>query len=136
MLNASSFIIVLVLQVIRGLATGKFDDSFASVKKSMTQQLFVGLLLGSALAGGGFLRVYLTNGDLVNATAISVSLLTIVMTSVLLGTGLPFVLSRLGVDPANAGTSIQVVMDVSGVGITCVTCDFIFRTLQLSLVNA
>lgn len=27
--------------------------------------------------------------------------------SVLAGTGLPFVLARMGVDPANAGTSIQ-----------------------------
>lgn len=29
------------------------------------------------------------------------------MSSVLLGTGLPFLLARGGVDPANAGTSIQ-----------------------------
>ena len=121
------------LQVIRGLATGKLDDSFASIRSSMAKQAFVGLLLGSALSAGGFLRVYLTNGDMVNASAISISLMTIVMTSVLLGSGLPFALSRLGVDPANAGTSIQVVMDVLGVGITCVTCDYVFRHLSLSL---
>ncbi len=49
----------------------------------------------------------------------------IVMTSVMLGTGLPFVLAKAGVDPANAGTSIQVVMDILGVAITCATCQAI-----------
>ena len=34
-------------------------------------------------------------------------------------------LSALGVDPANAGTSIQVIMDILGVTITCVTCNFV-----------
>ena len=59
-------------------------------------------------AGGGFVRVYLTNGSLINSSAISISLFAIVMTSVLTGTALPFGLAKLGVDPANAGTSIQV----------------------------
>ena len=120
--------------MIRGLATGKIDDSGASVRRALAQQAWVGMLLGSALAAGGFLRVYITNGDLTNAVAISLSLVTIVMTSVVLGSGLPFALSKLGVDPANAGTSIQVVMDVSGVGITCMTCDFIFKHLSDSLL--
>ncbi len=54
------------------------------------------------------MRVYLTNGSLLNSTAISLSLFCIVMTSVLIGSALPFVLAKMGVDPANAGTSIQV----------------------------
>ena len=54
------------------------------------------------------MRVYLTNGSLVNSSAISLSLFAIVMTSVLTGTALPFGLAKMGVDPANAGTSIQV----------------------------
>lgn len=88
----------------------------------MVDQCAVGAVLGTGLSVAGFARVYITNGDLTNALAISLSLLSIVMTSVLLGTGLPFLLARLGVDPANAGTSIQVVMDILGVAITCVTC--------------
>lgn len=80
------------------------------------------LLLGGGLSVAGFLRVYITNGSLLNAAAISLSLLSIVVSSVLLGSGLPFALARAGIDPANAGTSIQVVMDVLGVAITCVTC--------------
>ena len=72
----------------------------------MTEQLEVALLLGGGLSAAGFVRVYLTNGSLLNAFAISVSLLAIVTASVLLGTGLPFALARGGVDPAHAGTSI------------------------------
>jgi len=68
----------------------------------------VGLLLGTGLSAGGWLRVYITNGNPTNATAIALSLFAIVLSSTTLGTALPFTLARLGVDPANAGTSIQV----------------------------
>ena len=33
---------------------------------------------------------------------------------------------RQGQDPANAGTTIQVFMDVMGVVITCVVCSWVF----------
>lgn len=66
------------------------------------------MLLGAGLSAAGFARVYITNGSLLNAFAISSALLSIVFASVLLGTGLPFLLARAGVDPAHAGTSIQV----------------------------
>jgi Mg/Co/Ni transporter MgtE len=121
------------VQIIRGLATGKIQSTPRAIRRSLMQQALVGVLLGTVLSVGGFVRVYITNGDLVNATAICVSLFSIVMTSVLLGSTLPFALSKLGVDPANAGTSIQVVMDVLGVGITCLTCDLMFRQLVPSL---
>lgn len=78
------------------------------LQATMTEQLEVAMLLGGGLSAAGFVRVYVTNGSLLNAFAISVSLLAIVFASVLLGTGLPFVLARGGVDPAHAGTSIQV----------------------------
>lgn len=58
-------------------------------------QVSVGFLLGTGLSAGGFLRVYATNGSTLNAAAIALSLWLIVMTSVLLGTALPFVLTRV-----------------------------------------
>jgi hypothetical protein len=58
-------------------------------------QVWVGLLLGTGLSAGGWLRVYATNGSVVNASAIALSLWLIVMTSVLLGTALPFALTRV-----------------------------------------
>ena len=54
------------------------------------------------------MRVYLTSSDPLAAVAISCSLFMIVMTSVIAGSLLPFGFARAGVDPANAGTSIQV----------------------------
>lgn len=48
-------------------------------------------------------QVYVTNGGLLNSLAISASLFLIVMSSVLIGTLLPFGLQRVGIDPANAG---------------------------------
>ncbi|KAG1677995.1 hypothetical protein FOA52_000790 [Chlamydomonas sp. UWO 241] len=100
------------IKVIRALATGSIDVSWKSFSSMMADQATVALLLGGALSVGGYVRVYATNGDTTNAAAISLSLLMIVMSSVVLGTGLPFALARMGIDPANAGTSIQVVMAI------------------------
>eukprot|EP00873_Tetraselmis_striata_P009988 jgi/Tetstr1/430252/TSEL_020080.t1 len=121
------------IKVIRGLATGSIKANGASLRKVMAQQVAVGAMLGGGLAAGGWLRVYLTNGDALNASAISFSLLCIVFSSVVLGTSLPFGLAKLGVDPANAGTTIQVLMDILGVVITCVTCHFVLDQLASSL---
>lgn len=59
-------------------------------------------------AVGGFVRVYMTHGNFQDSVAIATSLLLIVLASVLLGTVLPFALVRAGIDPAHAGSSIQV----------------------------
>ena len=58
----------------------------------------------------GFARVYITEGSLLDSVAISASLFCIVMSSVLTGTALPFGLAMMGIDPANAGTSVQVLL--------------------------
>lgn len=57
---------------------------------------------------GGLARVYITHGVFRDAAAIAASLFLIVLASILLGTALPFALSRVGVDPAHAGSSVQV----------------------------
>ena len=75
------------IKVIRGLATGAMKPTGPGVRRALAQQLAVGLLLGAGLAAGGWVRVYLTNGDALNATAISISLFLIVLTSVVAGTG-------------------------------------------------
>ncbi len=52
--------------------------------------------------------MFVTHGNLRDSVAIAASLLLIVLASVLLGTALPFALVRAGIDPAHAGSSIQV----------------------------
>lgn len=121
------------IKVIRGLATGSMTTSADSIRKVLRQQASVGLLLGTLLAAAGWIRVFVTNGDATNATAISLSLFLIVLASVLAGAALPFGLARAGIDPANAGTSIQVLMDVAGVCITCITCHFVLDVYAQSV---
>lgn len=75
------------IKIIRGLATGSLKPTAAGIRRAMQQQLAVGLMLGLGLAAGGWVRVYITNGDPLNATAISISLFLIVLCSVLAGTG-------------------------------------------------
>jgi Mg/Co/Ni transporter MgtE len=62
----------------------------------------------------------------VGAFGIALSLFCIVTLSTVAGTAMPFALAATGQDPANAGTTIQVFMDVMGVVITCVVCSAVF----------
>ena len=123
------------LTVLVSQATGTIKTTWPSVRKTLTQQAYIGVLLGGGLSGscghllllhmvmpvkqeladicvfnavGGFIRVFITDGSFVNSCAISLSLFMIVMASVLTGTMLPFGLAKAGIDPANAGTSVQV----------------------------
>ena len=41
---------------------------------------------------------------------------------VVIGSLLPLALHRLRLDPAHAGATIQVIMDLAGVCITCTVC--------------
>lgn len=91
------------IKVIRALATGQVKPTWNSFVKTISEQAKVALLLGSGLSIGGYVRVYMTNGDSDNALAISLSLFLIVVTSIILGTALPFALARQRIDPANAG---------------------------------
>jgi cation transporter-like permease len=119
------------IHVIRGLATGEMENTSECLRKTLAEQFQVGLLLATALSTAGFARVLLTSpegtNDLVGPFAISTALFAIVTVSTCIGTVLPFLLMRFKQDPANAGTSVQVIMDVSGVVITCTVGSFIFE---------
>lgn len=118
------------IAVIRGLATGTIRDaSAASMKPVLARQAAVGGLLAAGLAAAGYVRVLASTGSPADASAISLSLAAIVFSSVIVGAGLPFGLARVGVDPANAGTSVQVVMDIMGCAITCACCQLMLVQL-------
>merc|ERR1712039_324500 len=51
--------------------------------------------------------------------AVTASLMVIVVTSAVLGTSLPLSFALIGLDVAHAGPTIQVIMDIGGVVITC-----------------
>lgn len=110
------------IHVIRGLATGSLAATGPDFGRTLAHQAGVGAVLAAGLAVGGYARVALSGGSPTDAAAIGASLFAIVLTSVCVGTALPFGLARAGVDPANAGTSVQVAGDVLGVAITCAVC--------------
>jgi Mg/Co/Ni transporter MgtE len=136
------------IKVVRSLATGQLDASWASARAALARQAGVAVVLGGGLAAAGYTRVIvaaatggLGGGDGASAlaasavswadasrdaAAIAVSLMAIVVASVMLGTALPFLLARCGLDAAHSGTTIQVASDVLGVLVTCLACSFFY----------
>ena len=70
--------------------------------------------------------VDLPNASLLRRTAALIyDLFLIVALSIVLGAALPIFLEKLNAGASNAATTIQVVMDVSGVLITCAVCGYL-----------
>ena len=80
------------------------------------------------LTGVGFVRVAAFGTAPLDTLAITASLLVISFSSVVLGAALPLLLERLAIDAAHASTTIQVVMDISGVLIVCAISQAIFSS--------
>ncbi|CAL1127650.1 unnamed protein product [Cladocopium goreaui] len=89
-------------------------------RRIIIPEILVGAKLAAVLFGAAFLRCAIFKVYGAECIAICLSMLVIVFTSTALGAALPLFLSQLGVDPAHAGATIQVLMDVSGVALTCV----------------
>ena len=115
------------VSVIRGLATGEITRATAMSVVLLESKM--GVFLGLALATVASLRVIVSGGDVASAGAIGASVLCIVSISTLLGSALPILFDRGGIDAAHAGPAIQVVMDIVGVTITCVICTALFSML-------
>jgi Mg/Co/Ni transporter MgtE len=116
------------VRIIRGLATGEVDPSLTPRTAGIvSDELRRALALALIVVAAGFVRVVAFDATIVDAAAVSASLFLIVALSVVLGTLLPLALSRLRVDAAHASTTIQVVMDVMGVLITCTVAPLVFQ---------
>lgn len=115
------------VRIIRGLATGEVDPSPTERTTSIvTDEVIRAAVLACVLVVAGFVRVIAFDASLADAAAISCSLFIIVSTSVILGTILPLLLQSIKVDAAHASTTIQVIMDVMGVLITCKVAPLVF----------
>eukprot|EP00929_Paragymnodinium_shiwhaense_P008433 TRINITY_DN11238_c0_g1_i1.p1 TRINITY_DN11238_c0_g1~~TRINITY_DN11238_c0_g1_i1.p1 ORF type:complete len:390 (+),score=105.26 TRINITY_DN11238_c0_g1_i1:159-1328(+) len=119
-----------VIEVIERIYAGQLQVDMDTCGTVMARQLTVGALLAAILSVGGFMRAFIsqyyfraadTSGSeaLRGCVAVTASLAVIVVTSAILGTLLPFALASLGLKVAHAGPTIQVVMDIMGVLITC-----------------
>lgn len=121
--NAGGQSTVLVVRRL-ALAAAKFSkgrhDSSLSVRRIVGPEILVGAKLSLVLFLACFLRCAVFRVRGVECLAICLSMLAIVFTSTAIGAALPLLLSKLGMDPAHAGATIQVIMDVSGVTLTCI----------------
>jgi magnesium transporter len=127
--NASSQTSALAIQ---GMASGDIDiDSSA---RFVRRELMMGLILGTMLGIFSFVRMYAMHHffnepfNVVGSIAVSCSLMAIVFFAILLGSTMPFILKRLGIDPAHsAGPILTTVIDVIGVLLYCIIGGFILH---------
>jgi magnesium transporter len=117
--------------VIRALAVGEISPS--DWAKLFFRELGVGAALGLLLGTLGFIRGYLVHSDdaLQVATAVSLSVLAVVMMGTLVGSLLPLGIKRLGLDPAVSSTPfIASLVDVLGLLVYLSIARTIFATVM------
>jgi magnesium transporter len=107
--------------VIRALAVG--EVTLRDWWRVMRREIFAGLSLGAILGAIGFLRIALWSvfsdlyGEhwLLVATTVGVALIGVVLWGSLVGSLLPFILRRLGFDPATSSAPfVATLVDVTG----------------------
>mmetsp|Transcript_6261 Transcript_6261/g.15497 ORF Transcript_6261/g.15497 Transcript_6261/m.15497 type:complete len:451 (-) Transcript_6261:2366-3718(-) len=102
--------------VIRGIAVGSVSRSNA--KRVLMREFAMGVALSVIIGLAGFFRAKVFAVPWVETIAITTSLFLIVVISVIVGATLPLGMEAVGIDPAHSSTTIQVVMDITGVVIT------------------
>jgi cation transporter-like permease len=102
--------------VVRGLAVGTIDRS--NSREFLQRELAMGITLSIILGIAGFIRAAVFSVPWLETIAITSSLFMIVIISVVTGAILPLGMQTVGIDPAHSSTSIQVIMDITGVLIT------------------
>jgi len=114
------------VRVIRRIAVGKLSaKNFTAYFK---EELYTALALSIILGIIGLMRSFLSTSNLTESVAITCSLISIVFISIVCGSLLPILLFYLKLDPAHSSTSIQVIMDILGVYISCLMSSFLLDT--------
>ncbi|KAG7350465.1 magnesium transporter [Nitzschia inconspicua] len=109
--------------VVRGLAVGTIDRY--NVRQFLQRELVVGVALSIIIGIAGFVRASVFAIPLLETMAITSSLFMIVIISVVAGALLPLGMQMVGIDPAHSSTTIQVIMDITGVVITVHVSSFV-----------
>lgn len=102
--------------IIRGLAMGEIQST--DWWKVALRETGQGLLLGTLLALAGILRAWVGGDGLPLATLVAVTIVAIVVVGCLVGSMMPLLLHRLGVDPATSSTPfVASLVDVLGIAV-------------------
>mmetsp|Transcript_117678 Transcript_117678/g.344652 ORF Transcript_117678/g.344652 Transcript_117678/m.344652 type:complete len:297 (+) Transcript_117678:73-963(+) len=140
--NAGGQSTVLVVRRLALAATSRGRAEGLSLRRVVGSEFPVAAQLSVVLCCASFVRCIAFQVRGVECFAICLSMLAIVFTSTLVGAALPLLLRRINVDPAHAGATIQVVMDISGVTLTCVVSCLVLglplsgRTAAMTAVGA
>lgn len=104
--------------VIQGMASG--DIRFENMFKFLRREMLMALMLAVVLGITSFVRVYYATHSILHSSVVSLSLGSIVLVSVSLGSCTPLLLKRFNVDPAfSAGPFLATAMDLFGTLIFC-----------------
>lgn len=113
--NSSSQTSALAIQ---GMATGEINSS--NIRRFIFREFRMALMIALILGVFSFVRIYFTHGFVIAGFAVSFSLASIVLVSVMLGSTMPLLLKRLNMDPAHsAGPVLATLMDVVGLLLYC-----------------
>jgi magnesium transporter len=98
--------------MVRAIATG--DLRLGQWGRAISKELLVGISLGAALGlAAGLLGIFRGGGEI--GLIVGLTMVAIVLTANLIGAALPFLLSRLKIDPAVASAPlITTVVDATG----------------------
>jgi len=102
--------------IIRGIATGAITTS--NCLKVLRREFTMGMALSLLLGCAGLIRAKVFLIPWMASIVITLCLFMIVLISVIVGATLPLCMQCVGIDPAHSSTSIQVIMDITGVLIT------------------
>jgi len=117
------------VRVIRGLACNTLNSS--NLRNFLSREIYMAISLSCLLGFIGFIRALLSFEATLNETiAITTALCIIVFISIIAGAILPLSLNYFKIDPAHASTSIQVIMDISGVLITCLVASMVLNRVD------
>jgi len=99
--------------IVQGLAN---DDVKGSINGRLAKEMLLAALNGIILALFLFVFVWIYNGEVLKAVAISVSLVAVIIIAGLIGTFVPLFLDKRGIDPAIAtGPFITTSNDILGI---------------------
>mmetsp|Transcript_11484 Transcript_11484/g.22914 ORF Transcript_11484/g.22914 Transcript_11484/m.22914 type:complete len:489 (+) Transcript_11484:49-1515(+) len=112
------------VRVIRELALGTLNER--TMKPFLKQEAKMAFGLSGLLGLTGFIRAALFRTPPGETIAVTASLCAIVAISVGIGSTLPLVMKKVGIDPAHSSTTIQVLMDIFGVLITVSVSSLVF----------
>lgn len=116
------------VRVIRGIAVGQLNSS--TYYQFIIKELGASVALSTLLGLFGFFRVIISaQASFLETISITIALMIVVFVSIILGTLLPIFLEMIRIDPAHSSTSIQVIMDILGVIVTCSVATFLLDTL-------